>query len=492
MSSGPSDRQLTDPGRQAQRPASQPRELLGRVPPAAEDSELALLGSMLINPRLPFEELYELLTPADFYNSDMGELFDVMREHALSGRYLDVNTLRAALADRGAWERIGGARTIVDITTAASTGAHAMYHAQRIHEASTRRRLIDVGSGMIQEAYDTLGDTEAMVERVASEVYRVVEDRLEPRSNQQDVRQAIAEIFESLDNDDSDADLITTGFERLDLAIGGYRRREMVVIGARPGVGKSSFAINSALPAAEAGFRVLIYSLEMSADELAHRMIAFYSDVSTFRMRRGHFSNDERQAIVEAGSRISQLGIYVDDTPRTTVGQIGAGIRRRARIPRERNGGVDLIMIDYLQLVDADPGEHRHTPRHEVIGKITRRLRTIAREVDAALVILAQVNRESGQLRRAPRLSELRESGSIEQDADTVLFLHRPDLDDHQIQEQRRSQGEPDRAELIVAKQRHGPLAKIDMAFEGNRTRYVEAAPHQQNPVPGADDEEPF
>ena len=473
----PTNRGLTTQDAQSQAPPA--RELLDRVPPNAVDSEKILIGSILLNPLGGTDDAIEMLSEADFYDPSFGVMFGELKSQYINGRNLDVPTLYSALSEAGQLEIVGGAAAIADAVNAAGTGSHMTFHATRILDASARRRLVDASQGIIRDAFESGSDISELLDRSGGAIFNVLDRRLSVSSNMTHIGQSCHDVLEMLDGDNHQANSITTGFDALDRRIGGYRRREMVVVGARPGVGKSAYALNCAVAAAEAEHCVMMFSLEMSADELTNRCISYHSGVSSYSIRQGHLGADQRVSVIAAAAHLLTLPIWIDDTSRMTANYICAAIRRRAR---QRNGQVDLIIIDYLQLLDADATESRYTPRHEIIGKMTRRLRAAARDVNASLMLLAQVNRESGNLVREPRLSELRESGSIEQDADTVIFLHRPDMYNSEKMEEYRRTRAHEPAEFHVAKQRHGPTAKINMVFDGRTTRFLTPPPTDDRP----------
>lgn len=474
---GPTPHRTSQRQNGRQNAAQASSEILDRVPPEAMDSEQVLLASILLDPTAA-DMAFERLGREDFYDDANGTIFQAMRDLASENRgQINLESLVAHMRDHDQWQKIGGARYIGKIVERGGSASYSEYHIRRIHSASSKRALIQECMEAIRNCYESGGqDHNDLLDDVASGLFGVLERGMESRDQTRPLSYILAEAVERMGSETRfDDNTITTGYEAIDRMCGGFRRQEMTIIGARPGNGKTSLGLRMVDKASESGASVLMFSLEMNSEELAMRMLSQRTGVSSYRMRNQFLGVNERQRIVEEAGSLHGRDLHIDDLPRMTVTQMAAVARRQVRRARQRNpnaSGVDLIVIDYLQLIDT---ENPRDPRHEQVGKITRRLRILARELDCALVVLAQVNRQSGDANRLPKLSELRESGSIEQDADVVMFIHREHAENFDKLRELRDAREAEPAVLAIAKQRSGPTGQIKMFFQQEQTLFVEA-----------------
>jgi replicative DNA helicase len=449
------------------------RDLVDAPPPHDLDSEKQVIASCIIDMQ-KIDIVSQIIRPEDFHQPAYQTIWRAIIDCIEAGPF-DAEVLASYLRQTKQWEAIGGAATLVEIIRSAATAAHAVFHANRVRDLARRRSLIDAATATIQDALDE-SDTGQVLDRAASRVYHVTDEDNRGESN-------LVELSEGIDAGVARAhatrrptDLvgIDTGIRWLNQQTGGLRRGTMTTLGARPGQGKTALGLSIARAAASSGRSVLVFSLEMSQEDLIDRMLSQESRVSLWRMRNMNLSQEERYHIQEAAGHLSRRRIWTDDSARSNATIMGSAIRRCSR-----RHPLDLVIVDYLQLVDP---ENTRDSRHEQIGKITRRIRQLAREHNFALLVLAQVNRGSGDEGRAPKLSELRESGSIEQDSDMVLFCHRPST----YNPPRDAAGnvivgaDENDAELHIAKQRNGPIGKHTLTFRTELALYEQTADGQR------------
>ena len=427
--------------------------ILDRVPPNNCEAETALLGSILLAPDV-MDDVALVVDARDFYEPANGLLYDVMRDMHEGGRRLDVTLIADRLKSAGHWEAIGGAPALARISQAVPNAAHARWYAGVIREKSLLRSLIEASTAALRDAYEQTDRPAAeVVESAEARMYAVAERGVAIGARVVAIRDVVRDALERIDaRREGVLAGAATGYAGLDQLLGGLRPRELTVLGGRPGQGKTALGLAIAARAAVDG-PVLFVSLEMSQAELSERLLSMQSRVNLYRMRNAMMNADERRRIIDTAGRLATAQLWIEDSPSRTVSQIGALARRHAR-----RFGLSLLVVDYLQLVT--PTNSRD-PRHEQVGQISRRCKELARELDVAVLVLAQVNRSSEDQRRAPRLSELRESGSIEQDDDVVLFVHRPA--EYDRTRRPASADEAETAELIVAKHRNGPVGTVEV-----------------------------
>lgn len=437
--------------------------MLDRQPPWDSEAEHAALGSMLLDPQ-QIDEVALIIRPDEFFDETNRTICETIFEINESGKPLDIRLLVDRLKSTGKFDKVGGAAKLAKVSGSVPNAAHSRYYAKIVHDKAMQRWLINAGTETIRDGYDAPSNglsVSETIERCESRIFEVTERNIGASVDVQDVREILLEAMETIERRRA-GDItagIPTGYRDLDEMLGGLRRKEMVVVGGRPGHGKSAMGMGLALNAAAGGANVLFVSLEMSRQEISERMLASMSQIHLSRLRNGTFRPEQQQRLVEAASRVSTLPIWIDDSPARNMTQIGAMARRH-----KRRQGLDILVIDYLQLVT--PEKTRNANRQEQVAAMSRRCKTLARECDATLMVLAQVNRESEGHNRAPRLSELRESGAIEQDADVVMFIHDPESEERQ-----------GIAEIHVAKHRNGPTGMVELVFRRDYTRLEDRAP---------------
>ena len=446
--------------------------LLDRQPPSSVRTEQCLLGSILLKPDV-CDEVVSIVKPSDFYDDAHRVLYHHMCEMHNTGKKIDVSLLTENLKKENALEQIGGIAYLGRLAEAVPHAAHAADYARMISDHAARRELIDVSTAVLQQAYDSPLETRELVNEAEQKVFSIIDSR--QGTSIKNISEMLHKAMDRLDArmaGDLGFSGVGTGFPDLDNMLGGLHASELVVLAARPGMGKTAFALNIAKNAAiDEGAPVLFVSLEMSSTELIDRMLCAIAEINGHHLRNGTIANAQRQRLIDVVSRISQAPFFVDDSPVRNVLDIAAAARR---IKRQNNNRLGLIVIDYLQLIEPD---NSRDPRQEQVSKMTRRLKGLAREVEAPILCLAQLNRQTEEARgNKPRLNHLRESGAIEQDADVVMFVHREEYFQTTAEDRQQHEGE---AEIIIAKQRNGPTGSVELLWQKSLMRFVSRASHE-------------
>src|SRR3954466_2328790 len=443
-------------------------ELMDRQPPFDLAAEIGVLGSIVLLPDV-LDDIVMVLRPDDFYDDAHRKLFQHMVALHEAGKKIDDTLLVNRLKTAGDYEAIGGAAYLSKIVNAVPNAAHATYYSEIVCEKATYRSLIYAASEILRDAYDESQEAAHLLGQSEQKIFSILDNRSD--SAVKTIRDVVLDAMERLD-----ARMAGThaaggrdyGYRELDNKTAGMHQGELVILAARPSMGKTAFAMNVAENVALAqNLPVLFVSLEMSSLELADRLLCSVAKVNGHRLRNGTVSQDDRMKIVDKAEVLSRAPLFVDDSPSRTVTEISAAARRIKR----RHGSLGLIVIDYLQLIEPD---NPKDPRQEQVAKIARRLKGLAREMKVPVMCLAQLNRQAEAGKdNIPRLSHLRESGAIEQDADVVMFVHRESY-------YQRGEGNEDlanQAQIIVAKQRNGPVGDINLEWLRDFTRFQDPTP---------------
>ena len=442
-----------------------------RLLPHNTEAEEALIGSLLIDGEC-IARIAPMLQPGDFYRERNQLCYDAALALSNRNQAVDQTTLAGELARTERLELAGGMAYLSHLVAITPTSVHAGDYAEIVSRTATMRRLIAAASKISELGYTDTDDLETTLRQAEDAVYGV------RNTTQQRDFQSFRDIFDRyLQDQATAADLLTvadaplmTGFSDLDELLGGIQRSDLVILAARPSVGKSTLALNMAMNNAKSGLTCAIFSLEMTAEQLAMRALASETGIDSHRIRLGLYSQSQEERIINAIGELSELPIYIDDTPYQGMVEI-RGKARRLDLDR----GVDLIMVDYLQLVQ---GRNRGGPANRVqeITEISRALKVLAGEMDASVIACSQMSRMvENRPSHRPQLSDLRDSGSIEQDADVVAFIHREDL---YTTEEEWAQTHPGQeyprniAEIIVAKNRKGPTGSIRLEFRDHLVRF--------------------
>ncbi|WP_293850501.1 replicative DNA helicase [uncultured Brevibacterium sp.] len=432
-----------------------------RTPPQDLDAETSVLGSMMLS-KDAIADVVEHLRGEDFYKPAHETIYDVILDLYASGEPADAVTVSNALSKSGDLARIGGAAYLHTLIQSVPTSANAIFYAEIVRELALLRRLVTAGTRIVQMGYDAQGDTDDLINRAQSEVYQVTERRTtEDYVRLSEALQPTIEEIERSGSHDGDTAGVPTGFYEFDELTNGLHPGQMIVIAARPGVGKSTLALDFARAAAiHHEQATVIFSLEMGRIELTTRLLSAESGIPLQKLRQGKL-DDERDwtTLANTMGKINDAPLFIDDSPNMALTEIRAKCRRL-----KQQHDLKMVVIDYLQLMTSGK---RVESRQQEVSEFSRSLKLLAKELEVPVIALSQLNRSAEQRNdKRPMVSDLRESGSIEQDADMVLLIHREDMYDKESPHA----GE---AVIMVAKHRNGPTGEITVAFQGARSRFA-------------------
>ena len=439
-----------------------------RTPPQAIEAEQSVLGAMMLS-KDAIADVVELIRPGDFYRPAHQLIYDAVLDLYGRGEPADAVTVSAELTRSGQLVRAGGAPYLHTLISLVPTAANAGYYAQIVAERATLRRLVTAGTRIVQMGYDTasgtaniVGSVADVVDRAQAEIYDVTERRTsEDFVHIETLLQSTLDEIETISASGGVGTGIPTGFHQLDEITNGLHPGQMITVAGRPGSGKSTLALDFARSAAvKNGKPTVIFSLEMGKLEIMMRLFSAEAGVALQNMRSGHMSDQDWARLARRASELSEAPLFIDDSPNLTMMEI----RAKARRLRQRHD-VQLVVIDYLQLMTSGK---RVESRQQEVSEFSRAMKLLAKELDVPVVALSQLNRGPEQRTdKKPMLADLRESGSIEQDSDMVLLVHRPDLYEPETERA----GE---ADLIIAKHRNGPTGTIAVAFQGRYSRFAD------------------
>jgi replicative DNA helicase len=423
-----------------------------RLPPHSREAERSVLGSMLRDNAV-IGDVVQILREQHFYTDAHQKIFRGIVSLYDKGHPADLVTLAEWLKDQKFIEDVGGYAYLAELWDAAPTAANAEYYAHIVRDKGVIRSLIHASTEILRDAYDQAQAADELLEGAERKILDIAQMGITGQTIT--LKDALREAYERIDQragrEHTEVSGLPTGFVDLDAITAGLQNSELIVIAARPSVGKTSMALNLVRHiVVEAGHPVFFVSLEQSRIELAERLLCCQARVDSHKLRKGHLSADDMQKLIEAGDLLRQARLFIDDSPGQGMLRIAANARRL-----KLRHGIKLVVIDYLQLIEPD---NRKDSRQEQVANVSRRLKFLARELAIPVVALAQVNRSSEDRQdHRPRLSDLRESGAIEQDSDTVLLLHRPEL-----YEPGQHEGI---VEVLVAKQRNGPTGEVTLTY---------------------------
>lgn len=446
-----------------------------RTPPQNIEAEQAIIGAIFLEPS-SLTIASEILLPDDFYRASHTKVFTVMLELFEKGEPVDLVTVTSELADRKLLEEIGGVTYLSDLTNSVPTAANIEYYARIVEEKAILRRLIRAATTIATDGYNRDDDVESLLNDAEKSILDVANRKNTGGfRNIKDVLVNVYDNIEVLHNRKGDVTGIPTGFADLDRMTAGFQRNDLIIVAARPSVGKTAFALNIAQNVAtKTDENVAIFSLEMGAEQLVMRMLCAEGNINAQSLRTGKMTEDDWKKLTMAMGSLSNAGIFIDDTPGIRVGEIRSKCRRL-----QQEHGLGMILIDYLQLIQGNgrSGENRQ----QEVSEISRSLKALARELSVPVIALSQLSRgvESRQDKR-PMMSDIRESGSIEQDADIVAFLYRDDYYDKETENR-------NIIEIIIAKQRNGPVGTVELAFVKEFNKFVNLdRRHEDNMAPSA------
>ncbi|MBS1977017.1 MAG: replicative DNA helicase [Bacteroidetes bacterium] len=441
-------------------------ENLGKLPPQALDLEEAVLGALMLE-KNALTAVVEFLRPEHFYTEQHKEIYQAIVDLFKTSEPVDMRTVVAQLRKNGKLELVGGAYYIAELTSKVSSAANIEYHARIIIEMAIKRELIQISSEVQHDAYEDTQDVFDLLDKTEQAIFAISDTNL--RKNYDTMKSLMFRAVKELQERKNHKDGLTgvpSGFTRLDRVLSGWQKSDLVIIAARPGMGKTAFVVSALRNAAvDFNFPVAIFSLEMASLQLVNRLISAEAELESEKIKRGNLAEFEWQQLVHKTNRLSAAPIFIDDTPALSILELRAKCRR---LKAEHN--IQLIVIDYLQLMKGDTMGNRE----QEIASISRALKGIAKELDVPVIALSQLSRgvETRGGDKRPQLSDLRESGSIEQDADIVMFLYRPEYYKITVDEE----GMPTQgmAEVIVAKHRNGSLDTVKLKFVGKYTKFVD------------------
>ncbi len=435
---------------------------LGRIPPQSIEAEQSVLGSMLIDKEV-VPVVMEILKPEDFYRPDHREIYNVILELFDKAQPIDLITVSERLKLHGKLELVGGLEYLSNIATEVPTTANVKHYSKIVEEKALLRKLIKASSDIVDLGFNASEEVSYILDKAEQSVF----DILQKRSSQGfvPIKDVLVDTFNNLEemyNNKGNITGIPTGFTDLDFKTSGLHNSDLILIAARPAMGKTAFALNLAQNAAVNGHvPVAVFSLEMSKDQLVNRILCSEAMVDSNKMKTGKLEDNDWQKVAKALAPLSEAPIYIDDTPGVSITEIRAKCRR---LKLEHNLG--LVVIDYLQLMQGS-GKKGGENRQQEISEISRSLKILAKEINVPVICLSQLSRApEARTDHRPILSDLRESGAIEQDADIVMFLYRDDYYNPETEKK-------NIAELIIAKHRNGSTGTVELVWLGQYTKFA-------------------
>ena len=468
--------------------AAEPVGIEGRIPPHDLDAEGAVLSAVMIDP-LAFDKVSELLRPEHFYSEAHRRIFEAAVELSATGKPVDVVQVATWLRDRDRLAQVGGMAYLTEVLNAAPAVANVAAYGRTIHEKWRVRQLMLACQRVMAQGYSGYGEAQLFIDSAEQAVYDIARTR--ESSSVQLLRDVVHETFRRIEKANARGLRITgipTGFDRYDRITSGLHDGELTIVAARPGMGKTSLVLNMAANVAtpqqvesardpndrweEAGYGVAVFSLEMPREQIANRMLCSEARVDVSKVRTGMLTPTDWSKLTQAAAHLHNLNIWVDDSPALSILELRSKVRRmQAEFDRvdpatgEKKQRVGLVVVDYLQLMR---GRENAQSREQEISEISRGLKHLAKELNLPVMALSQLNRAvetRGEKSKRPQLSDLRESGAIEQDADNICFIYREDYYNRETVDR-------NVAELIIAKQRNGPTDIVKVRFEAQYTRF--------------------
>ena len=437
---------------------------LGKVPPNDIEAEQAIIGSMLTDKDAVISAI-EVLKPDDFYREDNKTIYEAILNLYNRSEPIDIITVRAELESMGRLDNVGGLEYLAELPEKVPTTANAMKYIKIVEEKATLRNLIKTANEIIELGYNPTEDVDDIMEGAEKKIFNIMQDK--DQKGYSPLKDVLVESFtklEELYNRKQHITGVPSGFTDLDYRTAGFHGSELILIAARPAMGKTAFALNIATNAAlRANVPVAVFSLEMSKEQLVNRILCSESMVDSNKVRTGKLDEEDWTKLAETIGPLSEAEMYIDDTPGINIMEIRAKCRK---LKIEKNIG--LVVIDYLQLIQGT--NKRNGSREQEISEISRSLKILAKELDVPVIALSQLSRAAEQRPdHRPMLSDLRESGAIEQDADIVMFLYRDDYYNEDSEKK-------NIAEVIIAKHRGGSTGTVELLWLGNYTKFVNIA----------------
>ncbi len=438
----------------------------GKLPPQALDLEEAVLGALMLE-KGAVNDAIDVLKPSSFYKEAHQKIFGAIMELFQASEPIDILTVTNHLRSKGELDLVGGPVYISQLTNRVGSTANVEYHARIISEKHILRELIRISSTIIKKSFDDTTDVFDLLDKAETDLFSVTEGNI--RRNYDSMSSIIQKAIDEIDAARKNSDGISgipSGFANLDRVTSGWQRSDMIVLAARPGMGKTAFVLSMARNVAvQFNKPVAVFSLEMSSVQLVNRLIASETEISAEKLRKGNLEAHEYQQLHARIKKLTNAPIFIDDTPALSVFELRAKARKL-----KQTQDIDLIIIDYLQLMTA--GSEGKGNREQEISTISRSIKTIAKELNVPIIALSQLSRsvETRGGDKRPMLSDLRESGAIEQDADIVTFIYRPEY--YGLQEWEDGTPCHGQAEIVIAKHRNGSLENIKLKFIGHLAKF--------------------
>ncbi|AFK05296.1 replicative DNA helicase [Emticicia oligotrophica DSM 17448] len=454
----------------------------GKLPPQAVELEEAVLGALMIE-KDALTAVVDILQPASFYKESHQRIYNAILQLFGKSEPIDMLTVTTQLRSTGELEFVGGAAYLVKLTNKVNSAANIEYHARIITQSAIKRDMIKIAGEMLKDAYEDTTDVFTLLDKVEQNFFEISERNI--RKNYADASTIMRATIEELEKKKNNKDGLTgvaSGFTALDRITSGWQNTELVIIAARPAMGKTAFVVSAMRNAAvEWGVPVALFSLEMSATQLMLRLISAEAEIDSNKLRKGKLENHEWVQLHQKIKNLSTAPIYIDDTPALSIMEMRAKCRRL-----KAQYDIGLVIIDYLQLMTAETGGGSKGNREQEIAAISRAMKNLAKEINVPVIALSQLSRavETRGGDKRPQLSDLRESGSIEQDADMVMFLYRPEY--YKITQDEQGNSTEGVGEVIIAKNRSGDVDTVKLKFIGKYTKFTDLDGFY-SPIPGQD-----
>ena len=448
-----------------------------RLPPQNLEAEMSVLGGVLLENEALSRAL-EFLTPDDFYRESHRKIFHALIALADKSEPADLITLTAQLKDRGELEDVGGNSYIATLVDYVPTAANISYYCKLVKEKSVARKLIEVSTEIATRGYEG-GDMEDILDQAEKSIFEISENRIRP--TYYPVRDILKDTFKAIEELYERKELVTgvpTGYHDMDKMTAGLQPSDLIILAGRPSMGKTAFALNlleNATTNPDKPVSAVIFSLEMSKEQLVNRLLCSIARVDAGRLRTGHLGESDWPKLTMAAGTLSEAGIFIDDTPAITVMELRSKARR---LKAEHDLG--LIIVDYLQLMRGSNPESRQ----QEISEISRSLKALAKEINVPVIALSQLNRSlESRTDKRPMMADLRESGAIEQDADIIMFVYRDAVycDACKRRDGSCDQGHDKDAEIIIGKQRNGAIGTVNLTFRGEFTRFENRSDREED-----------
>lgn len=447
-----------------------------QIPPHSVSAEMSVLGGMMLD-RQAIAKVLEIINNESFYDPRHQMIFEGIANLFEKNVPVDLITLSDELKNKNIYDKIGGALYLSEISSYTPTAANIENHAKIIQEKYLKRLLINTCGNILSETYSDTSDAIEQIDKAESEIFAIAEKRMKKSyQSMKDLARDTFKLINTLKNR-SDVGLtgVPSGYKELDNLLGGFQKSDLIIVAARPSMGKTALALSLARNAAiEFNNPVAVFSIEMASVQLVMRLLSAEAMIDQQKVRTGRISSSDEQKLVRAIGRLSEAPIIIDDSPMLSVMELRAKCRR---LKAERN--IQMVVVDYLQLIQSPKAESRERE----ISIISQSLKQIAKELEIPVIALAQLNRsvESRNDKR-PMLSDLRESGSIEQDADVVMFINRPEVYKQKFFDDEKKTPTDGIAEIIIGKQRNGPIGTVRLAFQKSYARFENLAPYEPPP----------